>query len=169
MTLPPKIRGWNTTAGQFAPKGVRFSAGLLTALGFLLGFYAIFYVFCLMFAIPRHYHTPITLGGKLLASVAGTAILALICFQTAVAMRQARKWAAYAAIALGLLLLAFGGQILLDLFWPYRPGDVQGEDMFGILAAVPCIVIGLWWCVYLTLPHVRRQFKAAGDRQLSKN
>jgi hypothetical protein len=39
---------------------------------------------------------------------------------------------------------------------------VQGEDLFEFLIAVPCIAVGLWWCSYLCLPHVRKYLRTAG-------
>ncbi len=59
----------------------------------------------------------------------------------------------------GLLLLLFGGMIFRSLYLPYAPGAIQGEDFFEFLIALPCVVMGLWWCIYLNLPHVRRHLR----------
>ena len=147
---------------RVTPLGVRLSAGLLTALACLFGFYTAFFSLLFVILFRRSHNSTSgwerTLVG-LTATIVGTAGLSFLGFRAASALRQFRKkWARYVAIALGLVLLYFGGQIILDLFRPYRPGEIQGEDFFGVLIAIPCIALGIWWCVYLNLPHVREYF-----------
>lgn len=144
--------------------GVRLSAGLLVGLGVLLGIYVPFYSFMLAEFIywrlsktphPDRQLTPVVLA------ILGTAALSFLCFRAGAALNRSRRWAARVAIAWGLLLFYFGVRIMIDLFRPYQPGAVQEEDLFDFLIAVPCILMGAWWCIYLTLPHVRRHLNVA--------
>jgi hypothetical protein len=98
---------------------------------------------------------------SLVLTIAGNAALSFLCFRAGAALSRAQRWAAYVAIAWGLLLFSLGTSIMIDLFRPYQPGAVQGEDLFEFLIAVPCIAVGAWWCVYLILPHVRKHLRAA--------
>jgi cytochrome c biogenesis protein CcdA len=153
--------------GQAQPIGIRLSAGFLITLACLFAFYTVFYgLMCGVIAL-RHTHPSSGEWQRTLAStvyaIAGTAVLSCLGFKAASAILRLRKWAAYVAIAEGLLLLAFGGRIIIDLFRPYQQGAVQGEDFFGFLIAIPCLMLGLWWCIYLNLPHVRRYFQSSGS------
>lgn len=146
--------------------GVVFSAGLLTALGGLLAIYVPFYTFMLCVVFVRGSIPPGRHIGSLVVTILGAAALSYLCFRAGNALNHARRWAAYVAMAWGLLLAYFGGGIILDLFRPYQPGAVQGEDLFEFLIAVPCIAVGVWWCVYLNLPHVRKRIQAVENGQL---
>jgi hypothetical protein len=147
--------------------GVRVSAVLLTVLGCIIGMYPPFYMIFLgvivfklshsHFIGPGQQHLLVTLPLVIFA----TAALSYLCFRAASALRRAHRWGAYVAIAFGLFLLWFGGEAMLDLFRPYPPGAVHGEDLFEFLIAVPCIALGMWWCVYLNLPHVRANLNNA--------
>jgi cytochrome c biogenesis protein CcdA len=147
---------------QAKPIGVRLSAGFVIALACLFALYTVFYGVMFAAVLLRHGHASDEQQRTLLAStvyaIAGTAVFSCLGFKAASALLRLRKWAAYVAMAEGLLLLVFGGRIIIDLFRPYQPGAVQGEDLFGILVAIPCLMLGLWWCIYLNLPHVRRYF-----------
>jgi hypothetical protein len=156
--------------GQAQPIGIRLSAGLLITLACLFAFCTVFYGLMFGVIVLRHAHP---CGGewqRTLASsvyaVTGTAVLSCLGFKAASAILRLRKWAAYVAVAEGLLLLAFGGRIIIDLFRPYQPGAVPQafeENLFEFLIAIPCLMLGLWWCIYLNLPHVRRYFQSSGS------
>jgi hypothetical protein len=144
--------------------GLRFSAVLLVLLGALLGIYVPLYSFMLAVILYKRLHGvhfPNPSITSLVLTIAGATTLSFLCFRAGAALSRSRKWAAYVAIAWGLLLFYFGSRIMIDLFRPYQPGAVQGEDLFGFLIAVPCIAVGAWWCVYLILPHVRSHLQSS--------
>ena len=144
--------------------GVRFSAVLLVLFGAFLGIYVPFYSFMLAAILYKRLHGvhfPDPSITSLVLTIAGAATLSFLCFRAGAALSHSRRWAAYVAIAWGLLLFCFGAQIMIDLFRPYQPGAVQGEDFFEFLLAVPCLALGAWWCVYLCLPHVRRRLQSS--------
>ena len=153
MTLPKTLAG------------MRFSAALLFILGVLFGIYVPF--FCLVLVVLVYRRTmgthPFEASFALfvVCAILGAAALSLLCIRAGNALARSRRWAAYVAIIWGFILICFGGGIIIDLFRPYQPGAVHGEDMFGLITGVPCILLGVWWCVYLNLPHVRRHLKTA--------
>ena len=62
------------------------------------------------------------------------------------------RWGAYVAMAFGLLLLLFTGVIVYDMYHPEK----QSADEYFLILIVPfTTAVGLWWWVYLNLPHVR--------------
>ena len=146
---------------------MRFSGGLLVALGCLLGFYVPFYLIMLCVFLVRRFHShsgvPDQHLTSLVLTILGAAALSYLCFQAAAALKRLRRWGAYVAIGWGVFLIYFGSRIIIDLFRPYQPGAVQGEDFFEFLIAVPCLAFGLWQCVYLSLPHVRKRLTAIGE------
>lgn len=150
--------------------GMVTSSVLLTALGALLGVYVPFYSFMLCVILIRHFSRHTLLSDEHLPSLVATifvaAALSFLCFRAGSHLKKARRWAAYVAVGWGILLIYFGIRIIIDLFRPYQPGGVQGEDFFEFLIAAPCVVIGVWWCVYLNLPHVRRRIQARENSRL---
>jgi hypothetical protein len=144
--------------------GVRFSAVLLVLFGAFLGIYVPFYSFMLAMILYKRLHGthfPNPSITSLVLTIAGAATLSFLCFRAGAALSRSRRWAAYVAIAWGLMLFYFGSRIMIDLFRPYQPGAVQGEDLFEFLIAVPCLAVGAWWCVYLSLPHVRSRLQSS--------
>jgi hypothetical protein len=138
--------------------GLRISAGLLVALGCLWGFYAIFSAVILGLAGVRAWkgnvYSPgnLRLFATLLLTVIILTALAWISFRAAAALRDGSRWGGYVAMAFGLLLLLFTGGFVYDIYHPERQGP---DDYFGILIVPFTLVVGLWWCIYLNLPHVR--------------
>jgi uncharacterized membrane protein len=147
--------------------GLKFSAGLLVALGCLWGLYAILFASMLVIAGVR------ALQGRahnvsdarfLLTSalvIVITSALTWLCIRAAKALREARQWGAYVAMAFGLLLLLFTGTFVYDMYHPERQGP---DEAFGILIVPFMCLVGLWWCVYLNLPYVRRRLANTHSR-----
>jgi arginine exporter protein ArgO len=151
--------------------GLRFSAGLLIALGGFLALYVPFYLFvlCVLLFRPLRSHSisPDHHLASLVLTIFGAAALSYLCFRSGSALKDAQRWATYVARGWGLFLIYFGSRIMIDLFRPYQPGAVHGEDLFEFLIAVPCIIVGVWWCVYLSLPYVRKAVHADPGNDLS--
>jgi magnesium-transporting ATPase (P-type) len=143
--------------------GLRVSAGLLVALGCLWGIYALFFV--IVFGVsgfrawkghasasdnPRWFAT-------LILVVTITTALTWLCFRAAVALRDARRWA-YVAMTFGMLLLLFTASFIYDIYHPERQSP---DEYFGILFVPFSLLVGLWWCIYLNLPHVRAHLNSS--------
>jgi hypothetical protein len=143
--------------------GLRVSAGLLVVLGCLWGLYALF--FSVFFAVTgvrawkEHFVSPND-PHLLLTSLFAVIIMSLLtwlCLKAAAALYDARRWGAYIAIVFGLLLLLFTGSFVYDVYHPER----QSPDEYFLIFIVPfTLLIGLWWCIYLNLPHVRARLKS---------
>ena len=69
--------------------------------------------------------------------------LTWLCLRAAAALRDARRWGAYVAMAFGLLLLLFTASFIYDIYHPERQGP---DDYFGILFVPFTLIVGLWWC-----------------------
>ena len=138
--------------------GLRISGGLLVAFGCLWGFCGA------SFAIIQGV---VSLRGRKadILSPSGirwfaTPILSVIimsaftwlCMRAGKALYDERRWGAYVAMAFGLLLLLFSGDFIYDL---YHPEQLGPEGGFLILFLPFTLLLGIWWCVYLNLPHVR--------------
>jgi magnesium-transporting ATPase (P-type) len=142
--------------------GIRISVGLLIALGCLWGFFALFFVGIFGMSGVRswkdHLFTPDNLRwfAILLLAIAVTTALAWLCFRAAAALRNTRQWAAYVAMAFGMLLLLFTVSFIYDLYHPERQSP---DEYFVILFAPFSLLVGLWFCIYLNLPHVRTHLK----------
>jgi len=147
--------------------GLKFSAGLLGALGCLWGLYAVLFVAMSVVAGVRAWEG--RLRGPSDAHFLLTSILIVIitsaltwlCIRAARALREARRWGAYVAIAFGLLLLLFTGDFIYDMYHPERQSP---DEAFGILVVPFMLIVGLWWCVYLNLPHVRVRLASTQSR-----
>jgi hypothetical protein len=148
--------------------GLKVSAGLLVALGCLWGLYAMFFAALLAVTGVRawkgHVYSPSNLRwlGTSLLLVLIMAALTLLCIRAAKALRNARRWGAYVAISFGLMLLLFSGAFVYDMYHPERQGP---DDYFGILFVPFTLLLGLWWCVYLNLPHVRARLASSDSRE----
>jgi hypothetical protein len=152
----------SSTTEQTSLLGLRVSAGLLVLLGCLWGFYAL--LFSVFFAVTGvrgwkgHFASPNSPRSLLteLFVVIIMSSLTWLCLKAAVALRDARRWAAYIAIAFGLLLLLFTASFVYDMYHPERQGP---DEYFAILFVPVTLFIGLWWCIYLNLPHVGAHLK----------
>jgi len=138
--------------------GLKVSAGLLVALGCLWGLYAVFAA--LIFGVTGvrawkgHVYSPSNtrwFATSILIVIIMSA-LTWLCIRAAKALYDARRWRAYVAMAFGLLLLIFTASFIYDRYHPERQGP---DDDFAILLMPFTLLIGLWWCIYLNLPHVR--------------
>jgi hypothetical protein len=144
-------------------KGLQFSAGLLVALGCLWGIYAVFFAAILTVTGVRVLKADVNTSSSprslatSLAVVVVMIALTWLCMTAAAALRSARRWGAYVAMAFGSLLLLFTGTLVYDICHPNRMGPDEG---FLILIIPFTLAIGLWWCIYLNLPHVRVRLKS---------
>jgi hypothetical protein len=152
-----------TTEAEPPLRGLRTSAALLVVLGCLWAFYAAFSVVILGLAGLRalkgnSYHSAdFRFSSSLFFTVIILIGLSWISFRAAAALRNGYRWGAYVAMAFGLLLILFTGSLIYDLFHPERQGP---DDYFGTLSIPFTMAVGLWWCIYLNLPHVRANLKA---------
>jgi len=143
--------------------GLRISAGLLAGVGCVFAIYPIgFAVLLVVLAFQL-----ITGRASILRPQSWLLMLAGLCISTAVtylifraasALRERQRWAAYLAMLFGFVFLLMSGEFIYDLYHPERASPDEG---FGIFFMPFCFFIGLWWCVYLNLPRVRRQLRRA--------
>jgi hypothetical protein len=145
--------------------GLRISAVLLVMLGGLFALYVPFFILVLGVAVVRHLHSHVSSSGSpsfflgLLVGLCIASALSYLCFRAAAGLRDAQRWAAYVAVAFGLLLLLFSGDVIYDYLHPER----QSPDEGFVMLAVPFLVaVGLWLCVYMSLPSVRARFEKNG-------
>jgi hypothetical protein len=87
-----------------------------------------------------------------LIAMAASAGLTYLCFRAAPPLLNAKRWGAYVAMGFGLLLLLFTAEFIYDLYHPDRQSP---DEYFGIFVVPFFVAVGLWWCIYLNLPHVR--------------
>ena len=135
--------------------GLRISAVLLILLGCLFVLYALLCGLIICLSVIRHAHAsemPLWLLTLCLLCA-----LSYLCYRAAKGLHKAQRWAAYVAIGFGLLLLWFSGSCIYDWFHPERQIP---DEAFGILVIPILVAVGLWWCVYLNLPHVRAHLRA---------
>ncbi len=143
--------------------GLRISAGLLVALGCLWAFYAVFSAVALGLTGERAWKGNAHSSGNLrylLLTVMILTALTWISFRAAAVLRNGYRWGAYVAMAFGLLLLLFTGSFVYDIYHPERQGP---DDYYGIFIVPFTLIVGLWWCIYLNLPHVRAHLKRSGS------
>ena len=137
--------------------GLRISAGLLAGVGGVVALYPFLFAAMLIVSAIGHlngrgstsFHSMLLLLGALCASSA----MAYLLFRSSRALREGKRWAAYVTIACGVVFLLLTSGFIYDLSHPEHAGPDEG---FGLLIVPVLCVVGLWWCVYLNLPHVRR-------------
>jgi heme/copper-type cytochrome/quinol oxidase subunit 4 len=139
------------------PFGLRASAVMLIAFGCFLGLYVLVFVVLFVVSIVRasrvQEHSDI--ASSFLAFIVA-ASLTYLCFRAAAALRRSKRWAAYVAMGFGVLLLWLAGIFIYDWSHPERQGP---DEYFGVFIVPFFLVAGLWWCIYLNLPHVRAMMK----------
>jgi hypothetical protein len=143
--------------------GLRISAGLLAGVGCVFALYpVVFAVMLIVLAVQLLTgRAPVFRPESWLLMLVGmcvTAPITYLIFHAASALRERRRWAAYLAMLFGVLFLLMSGEFVYDLYHPERASPDEG---FGIFFIPFCFLIGLWWCIYLNLPHVRRQLRRA--------
>jgi hypothetical protein len=142
--------------------GLRISAVLLVLLGCHFGLFVSFFVLVFVDTVIRDLqgHVPASemthsFAGLLIA-IGISSALTYLCFRAARDLREAQRWAAFVAMGFGLLSLLFSGSFVYDMFHPERQSP---DEEFGLLFIPFFLAIGLWWCVYLNLPHVRARLR----------
>ena len=143
--------------------GLRTSAVLLVCSGAVFGAYSGLFGVLLAFSVFRSLSSHpsglsdhhFRLGILLIAVLCGT--LAYLCFRAAPALHDGKQWAAYLAILIGASYLGLSGNVVHDWFHPERQIP---DEAFGLLLVPVLTVVGLWWCIYLNLPHVRAHMKS---------
>jgi hypothetical protein len=138
--------------------GLKVSAGLLAAFGCLLGFYGV--VCGVVLGVTGigswRGHAYSSSNLRWLAAsiliVLFTASLTWLCIRGAKALYESRRWGAYVAMILGLLLLLVSGDFVYETYHLERQSP---DDYFGIVFLPFSLLLGLWWLVYLNLPHVK--------------
>jgi hypothetical protein len=163
----------DTRSDRTSLLGLRISAGLLAALGCLFALYVALFTVLLGASVVRRWQGHLPASDKstsflipLIFVAATAAALTYLCFRAAAALRNAQRWAAYVATGFGLLLLSFSGDFFYDWFHPDRQSP---DEDFGILIVPFCIVVGLWWCIYLNLPRVRNHLKSVRQTEASSS
>ena len=149
------------TLGESDLLGLRISAGLLACVGGVVALYPFLFAALLIVSAigllngrgSTSIHSMWLLLGALCASIAITYLL----FRSSRALREGKRWAAYVAIAFGVVFLLLTSGFIYDL---YHPEHASPDEGFGIFIVPALCVVGLWWCVYLNLPHVRRLLNA---------
>lgn len=123
----------------------------------------LFFLFIIGSLLFQRNHSPFRPSALPVIIVAAltTGALTYLCFKAASALRRARRWAAYVAIAWGLLFLALGGLWIFGLYHPHRESP---DEYFDIVFVPPVIAVGVWWCVYLNLPHVKANLRPHAGR-----
>ena len=151
---------------------MRASSVLLVLLGCLFGAYVPFFGLFLAVSVLRHIRGHPSASDSqswLLTSLIGICIataLCYLCFRAASALRNCQRWAAYVAQGFGFLLLLFSGLVIHGWFHPERRGP---DEDFGLLIVPLFVAVGLWWCVYLNLPSVRKRFENAQTLEVRQN
>ncbi|MBB5344509.1 hypothetical protein [Tunturibacter empetritectus] len=143
--------------------GLRVSAGLLASVGCIFAIYPLgFALLLIVLAIQVLTGRASTLRPQswplMLIGMCVSAAITYLIFCAASALRKRQLWAAYLAMLFGVMFLLLSGGFVYDLYHPERAGPDEG---FGIFFIPFCFLIGMWWCVYLNLPHVRRQLRRA--------
>ncbi len=142
---------------------LRVSAIMLAVLGCFFAVYVPFLLailgvllFRILAGYPMPQDTPRVMSVSLAACTV-TALLAFLCIRAGAALLALRRWAAYVTMVFGLFLFSFCGNLAYDF---YHPHHAVPDEEFGGLFVPFCVVFGLWWWVYLNLPHDRAPMKA---------
>jgi len=138
--------------------GVHVVAAFLAALGLLMAIYTLLFLWVVCLSVLRHGRPPNPYSEISHFGYAAllTAALTYLTFKAAFALRSARRWAAYIAMAWAFVLLSLSAMWIFDLYHPHREAP---DEYFGTVVFPPLIAVGLWWCVYLNLPRVRKYLR----------
>jgi len=137
---------------------VRASAILLALLGSFVALSALSFLLILLVLAWQQRLATFSWPGfrQIVTGTLLAAALTYLCWRAALALFAARRWAANVAIIWGILFLFMAGQFVFDLYHPSRQGP---DEYFGLVLIPPIAIVGLWWCIYLNLPHVRRHLR----------
>lgn len=135
---------------------------MLLAVGILLGGQAAVFA-CLAAIEPGHSSVGRRTPAALLLAGLIFAALSYVCIRGAQALTIGWRSGANVGAFMALCLFAFSGDLVFDFFHPER----QSADEYFLFILVPFfIALGMWWCIYLNLPHVRAFFRR--HQQLEK-
>ena len=132
--------------------GVRVSAGMLLVLGLILALRSAAFVFLTAVVTIKHS----AVGHRTQAAAALAAIIfaaaSYMSIRGAAALYRGCRWGANVGTAMGSCLLALSALLVFDYLHPER----QSADEYFLIILVPFFMaLGMWWCIYLNLPHVR--------------
>ena len=85
------------------------------------------------------------------------AIFSYWCIRTAIALFNGRRWAMYATIAFGSLLIGLNG-------WIITANVHSADDYFQPFFSIPMIFFGLCWYVLPLLPASRRYMRDSAQQ-----
>ena len=142
-------------------KGIRFSAALLLIVNYLAAVQiAALFVLESAVLLLRHskQSTSFALCTYLVLSLCGGFVR--LSFRAVHALYAGQRWGTYIPFAWAAFFFALTYGLVQDLRH-LTPGSPDEDVAFLFLP--PLAAIGLWWCIYFNLPHVRSFFKKRSE------